>query len=106
MTDTELLNCIKDLLHITGTYQDDTLARLINDVKCFMEDAGVDAEIINSPVSVGVIFRGVSDMWDYGAGTAKFSEYFIQRVMQLKYKTLDPAISSLTVTSTAGAERG
>lgn len=106
MTDTELLNRIKGLLHETGTYQDDTLTDLINEVKCFMKDAGVDDKIINSPVSVGVIFRGVSDMWDYGAGTAKFSEYFVQRVMQLKYKTPEPAILPLTVTSTAGAEIG
>lgn len=106
MTDAEILSQIKNLLHITGNYHDNTISGYIDDVKFFMEDAGIDVDIINSAVSVGVIARGVSDLWNYGSGTANFSEYFIQRVLQLKHKTIDPAVYPLTVTSTAGAEIG
>lgn len=84
MTDTELLNAVKTALNITGTYQDETLNVYIADVKNFMSDSGVSDDLINSSMSVGVIARGVSDLWNYGL--AKFSDYFIQRVIQLKYK--------------------
>ncbi len=84
MTDTEILNTVKTALNITGTYQDETLKVYIDDTKNFMSDAGVSEDIINSSVSAGVIARGVSDLWNYGS--AKFSEYFIQRVIQLRNK--------------------
>lgn len=87
MTDEELLELVKLGLNITGTYQDDTLALYIADVKQYMLDAGVSSDLINSNVSVGVITRGVSDLWNYGMGTANFSTYFIQRVVQLRLKT-------------------
>ena len=83
MTDTELLNAVKTALNITGTYQDETLNVYIADVKNFMSDSGVSDDLINSSVSVGVIARGVSDLWNYGSAT--FSDYFIQRVIPLKY---------------------
>lgn len=86
MTDTELLERVKKALNITGTYQDDTLSIYIDECKSFMADAGVSEVLIISDVSVGVIARGVSDLWNYGAGSTNFSEYFMQRVVQLKYK--------------------
>ena len=72
MTDTELLNAVKTALNITGTYQDETLNVYIADVKNFMSDSGVSDDLINSSVSVGVIARGGSDLWNYGS--AKFSD--------------------------------
>ncbi len=86
MTDEELLQKVKTGLNITGIYQDETLKMYIADVKSFLVDAGVPDEIINSSDSVGVIIRGVSDLWNYGMGTAELSQYFIQRAVQLIYK--------------------
>ena len=83
MTATELLNKVKAALGITGDYQDETLQIYIDDVKAFMSDAGVLQAVIDSPVSVGCIVRGVADLWNYGSGTAQLSEYFNQRVIQL-----------------------
>lgn len=83
MTESELLIKIKNGLGITGDYQDDTLKVYIEDVKSFMKDAGVSETVLNSPASVGCIVRGVADLWNYGSGSVKFSEYFIQRVVQL-----------------------
>ena len=106
MTDTEILTQVKTGLNITGNYQDNTLMLYLNDVKNFMLDAGVSNELINSDVSVGVIVRGVSDLWNYGMGTANFSEYFVQRVIQLKYKDIPKSLGELTVTSVAGSTFG
>ena len=53
-----------------------------------MSDAGVREDIINSEASVGVIARGVSDLWNYGNGSTTFSEYFYQRVIQLVARTV------------------
>lgn len=86
MTDAELLKKVKAGLGISGTYQDDTLKIYIDEVKEFMRDAGVLPTVIDGSVSVGVIIRGVSDLWNYGAGNAELSPYFIQRVTQLVYK--------------------
>jgi hypothetical protein len=106
MTDAEILAQVKTGLNITGNYQDNTLLLYLNDVKNFMLDAGVSNELINSDVSVGVIVRGVSDLWTYGMGTANLSEYFIQRVIQLKYKDTPQALGELAVTSVAGSAFG
>ncbi|MDE6019681.1 MAG: phage gp6-like head-tail connector protein [Ruminococcus sp.] len=89
MTDEELLQKVKVGLGITGTYQDEALKIYIEDVKGFLVEAGVQSEIVNSSDSVGVIVRGVSDLWNYGMGTAEFSQYFMQRAAQLSYKKAD-----------------
>lgn len=89
MTDEELLQKVKVGLGITGTYQDEALKIYIEDVKGFLVEAGVQSEIVNSFDSVGVIVRGVSDLWNYGMGTAEFSQYFMQRAAQLSYKKAD-----------------
>jgi hypothetical protein len=83
ITDDEILNRIKNGLGITGDYQDDTLKVYIDDVKFYMKDAGVSDSVLNSTAAVGCIVRGVADLWNYGSGTVKFSDYFIQRVVQL-----------------------
>ncbi len=85
MTDIELLKKVKIGLGITGTYQDETLKVYIDEVKSYLSDAGVKTAVINSPISVGVITRGVADLWNYGAGNAKLSDYFYQRAKQLVY---------------------
>lgn len=85
MTDAEILTTVKNGLGITGNFQDATLTAYINEVKAFMQSAGVDTAVINNSASVGCIMRGVADLWNYGSGNTKLSEYFIQRVLQLRY---------------------
>lgn len=80
----ELLIKVKKGLGITGDYQDDTLLIYINEVEDFMRGAGVSDAIINSNSSVGVITRGVSDLWDYGSGSTGLSPYFKERIVQLR----------------------
>lgn len=89
MTDAELLLKVKSALGITGEFQDDTLTVYVYEVKAFMKDAGVDDNVINSAAAVGCIARGVSDLWNYGSGGTKLSDYFLQRVLQLRLQTTD-----------------
>lgn len=86
MTDVELLIEVKKRIGITGDYQDDTLTGHIQDVKDFMQDAGVSEEVMQTTKIIGAVTRGVSDLWDYGSGNGEFSPYFFQRVTQLVYK--------------------
>lgn len=67
---------------IEGDYQDDTLTEYIKEIVGFLMDAGVKENYITS----GIVARGVSDLWNYGAGDGKLSEYFLQRAAQLSYK--------------------
>ena len=82
MTDAEMLSKVKAALGVEGTYQDDTISEYISEVVAFLTDAGVSADNITA----GVVARGVSDLWNYGAGNGKLSDYFMQRAAQLSYK--------------------
>lgn len=82
MTVESYLADVKSALGIQGTYQDSTLKVYIEEVVTFLTDAGVDSNKITS----GIVARGVSDLWDYGTGTGKLSDYFMQRATQLSYK--------------------
>lgn len=73
---------VKNALGITGDYQDATLTVYIDEVESFLTDAGVPSTNITD----GLVARGVSDLWDYGAGNGAFSSYFLQRATQLSYK--------------------
>lgn len=84
-----LLNEVKTRLGLTGTYHDSLLTAYIQDVKDYLLDAGVDSSVVESNASVGVIARGVSDLWNYGSGEGKFSEVFYQRAIQLCYKKVN-----------------
>ena len=86
MADVNILANVKKALGITGTYQDETLKVYIDEVITYMIDAGVSSEIANSEISSGIISRGVTDLWNYGSGNGKLSDYFYQRISQLSYK--------------------
>lgn len=73
---------VKKALNLTGDYQDETIQEYINEVEAFLLDAGV----LSSNITPGIVSRGVSDLWNYGAGEGKLSTYFIQRASQLSYK--------------------
>lgn len=75
------LDEVKEALGITGNYQDRTIQIHIDEVVDFLTGAGVPKEKITS----GLVARGVSDLWNYGAGNGQLSDYFYQRATQLKY---------------------
>lgn len=75
-----MLNEVKAALGITGDYQDETLKVYIAEVISFLKTAGVNEHNI----TVGVVARGVADLWNYGGAEGKLSEYFMQRAAQLK----------------------
>jgi hypothetical protein len=81
-----MLDKVKNNLGITGNYQDKTIQGYIDDVKQYLIDGGVDELIVESDEAVGIISRGVSDLWNYGAGGTSLSPYFIQRATQLALK--------------------
>ena len=77
-----VLDDVKNALGVTGNYQDNTLNSYIEEVTAFLVDAGVAKANITS----GVIARGVADLWNYGAGEGKLSQYFMMRASQLALK--------------------
>lgn len=81
-----ILADVKLALGITGNYQDTTIQQYIDEVKDFLIEGGVNESVVNSEKAKGVITRGVSDLWNYGAGDGKLSPYFMQRATQLSYK--------------------
>ena len=84
MSQAELLNAIKTTLNISGVHFDATLQLYIDEVKAYLTSAGVLADVLGSTLAVGCIARGVSDLWNYGNGDTKLSEYFYQRAAQLR----------------------
>ena len=78
----EYLTAVKEALNITGEDQDTALTQWINEVVDFVTDAGVKPANITN----GLVARGVADLWNYGAGDGRLSEYFYWRVAQLTYK--------------------
>lgn len=78
----DMLEKVKNGLGVTGTDLDATLGEYIAEVVAFLIDAGIPEKNITA----GLVTRGVSDLWNYGAGEGKFSEYFLQRATQLAYK--------------------
>ena len=77
-----MLSDVKTALGITGTYQDQTVNLYILEVKAFLVEAGVS----ENDITAGLVARGVSDLWNYGANKGKLSEYFMQRAAQLALK--------------------
>lgn len=76
------LTQVKAALGIVGDYQDATLQVYFDEAVDFLKDAGVP----ESKITAGLVARGVSDLWNYGSGDGKLSQYFLQRAAQLSYK--------------------
>ena len=76
------LQDVKKALGITGDYQDDTLQVYFDEVVAFLIDAGV----AQSNITSGIVARGVADLWNYGSGNGRLSQYFLQRAAQLALK--------------------
>lgn len=82
MAQATMLNGVKGALGIGGNYQDNTISEYIDEVMDFLQGAGVDT----ATVKPGLVARGVSDLWNYGAGGGKLSDYFMQKAAQMSYK--------------------
>ncbi len=82
MSTEEMLSHVKNAIGVTGDYQDATLTEYINEVIAFLNDSGVPS----SKITPGIVARGVSDLWNYGAGEGKLSSYFMVRATQLSLK--------------------
>lgn len=85
MADAAILSGVKNALGITGSYMDDTISVYIDEVTDYMGNAGVSSNLIAA--SVGVIARGVNDLWNNNAGNGRLSPYFYDRVSQLALKS-------------------
>lgn len=83
ITAADLLTAVKNSLNISGEQFDTTLQLHIDEVKEYLKSAGVLPDVVESTLSVGCISRGVADLWNYGNGDTKLSEYFYQRAIQL-----------------------
>lgn len=82
MAEVNLLEKVKTMNGFTGTYQDELIKSYIDEVKQYLMDGGVKQEIIESSTSVGVIARGVSDLYY----DRILSNYFKERAIQLSMK--------------------
>lgn len=81
MADAAILTGVKAALGVTSDFMDTTISVYIDEVTDYMLGAGVPDSVIAA--SVGVIARGVNDLWTASSGDAKYSPYFYDRVSQL-----------------------
>lgn len=81
MADAAILTGVKAALGVTSDFMDATISIYIDEVTDYMSGAGVPDSVIAT--SVGVIARGVNDLWTASSGDAKYSPYFYDRVSQL-----------------------
>lgn len=82
----QCLDFVKKSNLVTGNYLDDMLSQKIKEVKSFMIFSGVAEDVVNSDIAIGTIAIGVNDLYSPQgtSGAQKFSEYFFQRVYQLR----------------------
>lgn len=73
---------VKKALNITGEFQDYAIQAWIDETVAFLVDAGVK----ENNITVGIVAKGVTDLWNYGSGDGMFSAYFKERAIQLSLK--------------------
>ena len=88
MTKAEVLTKVKVALGNIPSHLDETITLYIDEVCEYLISAGVTvidlgADSIDER-AVGCITRGVADLWNYGNGDTKLSDYFYQRADQLR----------------------
>lgn len=76
------LTDVKNACGITGDYLDNTIQIYFDETIAFLKESGVKEQNI----TVGIVARGVSDLWNYGGAEGRLSPYFIQRATQLALK--------------------
>lgn len=75
---------VKKAIGINHSYQDSTLGVWYDEAFNFCLEAGVSEEYLQSDKAVGLLAKGLLDLWDYGSGSGKLSEYFKMRVIQAR----------------------
>lgn len=83
-----LLKEIKNRFGISDEYHDSQLLGFINDVVCYLQTAGISDDILASEKAYGVIFKGVSDLWNNEPGQGSFSSLFRERAIQLMVESI------------------
>ena len=78
-----LLDSVKTSLQITGTGFDEVINLKIDEAKEYLLSAGINQEVIESNKAVGLICSMVRDLWTLDSGVCKFSDYTMQRIIQL-----------------------
>lgn len=81
-----MLEHVKMCLGITGEYHDTLLQGYIDEVREYLQDAGIPETVTGTKPCGGIVARGVADLWNYGAGGAALSPYFHERAAQLALK--------------------
>ena len=105
-----MLEEVKQRLSITGHDLDPTINGMIDDVVAFCLSAGVKYSQLVKPDVIGLVARGVADLWNYGAGDGKFSQVFHMRLNQLCIAAysidgdLLPQSKSVTITENGTTE--
>lgn len=96
-----MLDSVMTALGLQGnTFQEPTIQVYIDEVNEYLLDAGVPASVIGTRQTVGIVVRGVADLWNYGAGNGKLSPYFHERAIQLATKPTRTATPTPTPTPT------
>ena len=70
---------IKRAIGVTGNALDETITPYIESIEKYLMSTGVKAQ----NMEVGLVARGVTDVWNYGNGDGELSPYFYQRAGQL-----------------------
>lgn len=83
----EMLAGVKRRLSESGSFEeiDSVLTDYIEDVCEYMRGAGVSEPVIAS--HIGVVARGVDDMYTNNSGETKFSAMFMNMVTQLAMRS-------------------
>ena len=91
MTDDEILQEVKIRLAITDTYHDKLLSSFIQDAKDYLTSVGITDEILADKKALGILARGVVDLWNNKPSDGEFSKVFYQRAIQLRAEVLESA---------------
>lgn len=91
MTDDEILQEIKTRLSVTDTYHDKMLSCFIQDTKDYLKSVGITDEILADKKALGILARGVVDLWNNKPSDGEFSKIFYQRAIQLRAEVLESA---------------
>ena len=83
VTDNDMLTRLKSVLGVSGSFHDDALMIIINEVKAYLISAGCSDAAVDGEAAVGCVIRGVADLWNLGSGTVGLSPYFKERAAQL-----------------------
>lgn len=91
LTEAERLAKVKYALYgdATQSYNDEQLKLYIEEVLDEMIHAGVKENVAKSAAAVGCIACGVNDIWNFGSGTVKHSDYYNRRLVQLTLRRGD-----------------